>query len=56
MNTEITITATQAAAAMVALYRIAGINADAGEGETDALIAVADALSDADRILIDPDD
>lgn len=56
MDTEITITASQAMAAMVALYQIAGINADAGEGETDALIAVADALSDADRIVIDPED
>jgi len=56
MHTEITITASQAMAAMVALYQIAGINADAGEGETDALIAVADALSDADRIVIDPEE
>lgn len=56
MNTEITITASQATAAMVALYRVAGFNADAGEGETDALIAVADALSDADRIVIEPEE
>ena len=56
MDTEITITATQATAAMIALYQIAGINADAGEGETDDLIAVADALSDADRIVIAPEE
>mgnify|MGYP001063294444 CR=1 FL=1 len=56
MDTEITITASQAATAMAVLYRVAGINADAGDGETDDLIAVADALSDADRIVIAPED
>lgn len=56
MNTEITITSAQAAVAMAALYRIASSFTVADEGETDALIAVADALSDADRIVIEPED
>lgn len=56
MRIEITITSSEAAAAMVALYRIAAANPDAGEADADALIAVADALSEADRIVIDPDE
>lgn len=56
MHTEITITSAQAAVAMATLYRIARIDADAGEDETDALLAVADALSDADRIVIEAEE
>lgn len=56
MNTEVTITSSQAALAMAALYRIACSYTVLDEGETDALIAVADALSDADRIVIEPEE